>query len=57
MRIPSVLRILPAALTSVAQTSIPGCGATEVDRPEWSGSRPEVETSVTAMDTMVTWWQ
>ena len=27
---------------------------TEVDRPEWSGSRPEVETSVTAMDTMVT---
>ena len=54
MRIPLVLRILPAALTSVAQTSILGCGATEVDRPEWSGSRPEVETSVTAMDTMVT---
>ena len=27
---------------------------TEVDRPEWSGTRPEVETSVTAMDTMVT---
>ena len=29
---------------------------TEVDRPEWSRTRPEVETSVTAMDTVMTWW-
>ena len=28
----------------------------EVDRPEWSGTRPEVKTSVTAMDTVMTWW-
>ena len=30
--------------------------ASEVDRPEWSGTRPEVKTSVTAMDTVMTWW-
>ena len=28
----------------------------EVDRPEWSGTRPEVKTSVTAMDPVMSWW-